>query len=74
MINTFLGIGFEAWVNIDGDCPMTREVSASDVQFELGHGAGSLHLVMTEGGLNKLSQLVEEAVTEMRAQRVSNGK
>lgn len=73
MINTFLGIAFESWVNIDGDCPMTQQVSASDAQLELGHGAGSLHLVITQGGINKLLQVVEAAAAEMRSRNVTSG-
>lgn len=73
MVNTFLGVGFEVWVNIDGACPMTHEGSASEVQIELGHGAGSLHLVITEGGLNKLIQVAEVASDQMRARNVDSG-
>ncbi len=73
MINTFLGIAFESWVNIDGDCPMTHQVSASDAQLELGHGTGSLHLVITQGGLNKLLQVVEAAAAEMHTRNVTSG-
>lgn len=73
MKNTFLGIDFETWVNIDGDCTMSREVVASEVQIELGHSTGSLHLVFTEGGLNKLIQVADTAVTEMRARNADSG-
>jgi hypothetical protein len=74
MINTFLGIAFESWVNIDGDCPMTNQVSASDAQLELGHGAGALHLVITQGGLHKLLQVVEAAAAEMHTLNVASGR
>ena len=74
MMNTFLGIAFDAWVNIDGDCPIAHEVFASEVQIELGHSAGSLHLVITEGGLHKLIQVAETAITEMRARNVNSGR
>jgi hypothetical protein len=74
MIKTFLGIAFESWVNIDGDCPMTHQVSTSDTQLELGHGAGSLHLVITQGGLHKLLQVVEAAAAEMHTRNVTSDR
>lgn len=67
-MNTFLGIAMETWVNIDADCHMTREVSHTEAQIELGHGTGSLHLVVTEDGLAKLTRFIQQVQQEMRQQ------
>jgi hypothetical protein len=69
-VNTLRGIALDAWVTIDGDCPMTSEVSKSEVQLELGHGIGSLHLVLGEDGLTRLLEIANEALAEMRTEGV----
>jgi hypothetical protein len=69
-MNTFLGIALETWVNIDEDCPMECETSRSEAQIALGHGTGSLHLVLTEQALRKLAAVLTEAAQAM-AQPVS---
>jgi hypothetical protein len=66
-MNTFLGIAMETWVNIDGDCHMAREVSRTEAQIELGHRTGSLHLVITEDGLAKLADFLEQVRRQMAA-------
>ena len=66
-MNTFLGIAMETWVNIDGDCDMTRETGRTEARLELGHRTGSLHLVATEDGLAKLAAFVQDVLREMRA-------
>ena len=65
-MNTFLGIALDTWVNIDGDCPMRHEVSRTETQLELGHETGSLHLVLTEEGLDRLVAVANTALTDMR--------
>jgi hypothetical protein len=65
-MDTFLGIAVEAWVNVDGDCPMQIEVSASQAQIELGHNTGSLHLVMTDESLGTLVEVASQALEQMR--------
>ncbi len=65
-MNTFLGIALDNWVNIDGDCPMSCEVVQRETQIELGHGAGTLHLVLTEAALAKLAHLTDQALREVR--------
>jgi hypothetical protein len=65
-MDTFLGIAVDVWVNVDGDCPMGFETSASQAQIELGHNTGSLHLVMTEGGLETLVEVAGLALEQMR--------
>jgi hypothetical protein len=70
-MNTFLGIAMETWVNIDADCHMAREVSHTEAQIELGHRTGSLHLVVTEEGLARLAQFIDQVRQEMRQQRTA---
>jgi hypothetical protein len=65
-MNTFLGIALDNWVNIDGDCPMSCEVVQRETQIELGHGAGTLHLVLTEDALVKLAHVTDLALTKVR--------
>ncbi|HEX5402832.1 MAG TPA: hypothetical protein VFX16_11100 [Pseudonocardiaceae bacterium] len=65
-MNTFLGIAVDTWVNVDGDCEMATEVSRVEAQIELGHGTGSLHLVMTEEGLARLVAVAGDVLQEMR--------
>jgi hypothetical protein len=62
-----MGIALDTWVNIDGDCPMGAEIARSEVQIELGHGTGSLHLVMTEQALANLVETAGTALTTLRA-------
>lgn len=63
-MNTFLGIALDNWANIDGDCPMSCEVIQHEAQIELGHGAGTLHLVLTVGALAKLAHITDMALRE----------
>jgi hypothetical protein len=65
-MHTFMGIALDTWVSVDGDCPVECEVSTNQVQIELGHGTGSLHLVMTEQGLARLAGAAGKALTQMR--------
>jgi hypothetical protein len=58
-----MGIALDVWVNLDEDCAIECEVSRSEVQIDLGHKTGSLHIVATEGAL---LNLVEEAVAALR--------
>jgi hypothetical protein len=64
-MNTFLGIALETWANIDEDCPMECETSRAEAQVALGHGTGSLHLVLTEGAVRKLAAVLAEARSAM---------
>ncbi len=66
-MDTFLGIALDAWVNIDGGCDMKTEVARSEVQIELGHTTGSLHLILSEDGLAKLASVVATALRAFRA-------
>jgi len=66
-MSTFLGIALDNWVNIAGDCPMSFETINRETQIELGHGAGSLHLVLTPDALAKLANLTEAAVSQVRS-------
>jgi hypothetical protein len=61
-----MGIALDVWVNIDEDCTIEREVSHSEVQIDLGHSTGSLHIVATE---QALANLVEEAGAALRDMR-----
>ncbi len=66
MMNT-MGIALDTWADIDGDCSMSYcEVTRSDAQIVVGHGSGSLHLVMTEGGLVRLADVVSKALKEVQ--------
>lgn len=64
-MNTFLGIATETWVTVDGDCEMATEVSPTEAQIELGHTTGSLHLVLSEAGIDKLIAVASAAWQEM---------
>jgi hypothetical protein len=72
--NTFLGIALETWVNIDEDCPVECETSRTEAQIALGHGTGSLHLVLSEGALRKLAGVLTEAGVAMRPVEVVGGR
>ena len=63
-MNTFLGISMDNWVNMDGDCPMSYEVIDKETQIEIGHGAGTLHLVLTIAALAQLANLTDRALSE----------
>jgi hypothetical protein len=52
------------WVNMDGDCPMSYEVIDKETQIEIGHGAGTLHLVLTMAALAQLANLTDRALQE----------
>jgi hypothetical protein len=67
MMNTFQGIAMDAWIDVDGDCPMSGEVVGSQAQIELGHSTGSLHLVLTERGLGNLVDVLTTALTKLRS-------
>jgi hypothetical protein len=66
-VNTFRGIAMDAWVDVDEDCPIHGEVVSQQAQIELGHGAGSLHVVLTEEGLANLVQVLIATLTDMRS-------
>jgi hypothetical protein len=65
-MDTFQGIALDVWVSIDGDCSMTSEVAKSEVQLEVGHNKGSLHLVVSEEGLARLVEMAGAALREVR--------
>jgi hypothetical protein len=65
-MSTFLGIALDNWVNIDRDCPMSVEIVQREIQIELGHGASSLHLVLTEEALVKLANITDSALRQVR--------
>jgi hypothetical protein len=62
-----MGIALDVWVNIDGDCPMESEVTKNEVQLELGHSTGSLHLVLDEDGLALLVETATAALVALRS-------
>ncbi len=66
-MNTFQGIAMDAWIDVDGDCPMVGEVVGREAQIELGHSTGSLHLVLTERGLGNLADVLATALAELRS-------
>ena len=66
-VDTFSGIALDVWVNVDGDCPMTYEVSRSEVQLELGHSTVTLHLILTDQGLAAFAAATGKALAELRA-------
>jgi hypothetical protein len=68
-MNTHRGIALETWVNIDGDCPIECEMSRTDAQIALGHGTGSLHLVLSEAALSALAAVTAGALHDIRAPR-----
>jgi hypothetical protein len=67
-MNTFMGIALEVWVNLDEDCAIECEVGRTEVQIELGHKTGSLHVVATEGALANLMEKVGAALQDMRSE------
>lgn len=60
------GISLDAYAVIDHDNPVRYQVHPSEAQIELGHGTGSLHLLVTEAGLAMLRALIDTALTDMR--------
>lgn len=62
-----MGIALDVWVSLDGDCPVETEVTTTEVQMELGHSTGSLHLVMTEEALATVVEVAGEALRQLRA-------
>ena len=65
-MNTYLGIALESWVNINSECPMKSEVHRPhDIEIELGHSTGSLHLVLTEQGLGELVKVATGALARV---------
>jgi hypothetical protein len=66
MMNTFQGIAMDTWVDIDGSCPIDVEVVGQQAQFQLGHATGSLHLVLNEKGLGKLTDALAAALAKLR--------
>ena len=65
-MHTSQGIALDAWVDVDGDCPIHGEVVGQQAQIELGHSTGSLHLVLTEQGLANLARVLTVTLTNMR--------
>lgn len=63
------GISVDAWVIMDGECPLTCDVVADQAQLTLGRGAASLQIVASESGLNTLAEAATNALRDMRARR-----
>jgi hypothetical protein len=68
-MNTLMGIALDVWVNLDEDCAIECEVGQSEVQIDLGHKTGSLHIVATKMAL---LNLVEKAVAALRNMQSDN--
>lgn len=61
------GIQVDAWARLEGHCPMTVEVVASEAQFEIGNRGASLSLVAEEEGLVKLVEVASGALKKLQA-------
>lgn len=61
------GIEVSAWATVDGTCALSCDVVGEQAQFELGSGSGSLNLIVSECGLERLAQVASEALERLRA-------
>jgi hypothetical protein len=64
---TFQGIAVDSYVMFVEECSVSIQVNGPEIEINLGHNAGSLHLVTTEEGLAKLAAAINEALTLLRA-------
>lgn len=60
------GIAVEAWVKIEGNCPIKWEVVHDQAQFMIGPTSATLSLMASEKGLEKLVTTASEALRAMR--------
>ena len=61
------GISVDTWVTASRDCEISCEVVCDQAQFTLGHATGSLNLVLDQGGLANLADIVAETIARWRA-------
>jgi hypothetical protein len=66
------GIALDTWVVASRDCEISCEVVGDQAQFVLGHAAGSLNLVLDQGGLANLVEIAVKTWTQW--QTVPEGK
>jgi hypothetical protein len=59
------GIDVSACVQVDGDCTLVCDVIGDQAQFEFG--GGSLSLIASEHGLERLAGMASEALTRLKA-------
>jgi len=60
------GIAVEAWVKIEGNCPIKWEIVYEQAQFMIGPTSATLSLITSEEGLEKLVTTASEALRAMR--------
>ncbi|MGH3932351.1 MAG: hypothetical protein ACRDTF_20525 [Pseudonocardiaceae bacterium] len=65
---THSGIAVEAWVKIEGNCPIKWEVVDDQAQFVIGPNSATLSLIASEEGLKKLVTTASEALRAMRVE------
>lgn len=64
-------IGVDAWVRIEGHCPITYEPMGEQMQFRLGSARGcGLTVVLTEQALENLIVAFGEGLRALRADPV----
>jgi hypothetical protein len=57
---TFQGIAVDSYVMFVKECTVVGKASGPEIEVELGHSAGSLHLVTDLDGLRKLVDVLSE--------------
>jgi hypothetical protein len=60
------GIAVSASVLMDGDCALSCDVIGDQAQFEFGTGTGSLSLIASEDGLERLAKVASDASPDSR--------
>ncbi|GAA4427109.1 hypothetical protein ACFQV2_01830 [Actinokineospora soli] len=61
------GIQISTWFRVEGDCHISYEVCAGEVELALGGQDHDVQIVATEDGLQRLADTVGWALAELRA-------